>query len=190
MGYLGKAENINKDNPKIKTTKDWLIDSQYNWCVYCGNIADAQVGKIIDIYSSTYDARDGHMEAKKKCQKYVIQSMNYYMLASKYKPDDYNLLIKIRDVAKFGNWITWSDEVRNKIANVQRVEQIQQAVNLRNQLQIQLHEAETKLAKLNKKKGLFTGMKIDSTINNIASLKKQIALCEKKINLMQQKKVA
>jgi tetratricopeptide (TPR) repeat protein len=189
MGYLVKAENIDRDNPKIKTTRDWLIDSRYNWYVYCGNIADAQVGKIIEKYSLSYDALDGHTEAKKQCQKYVIQSMNYYMLASKCKPNEYNLLIKIRDVAKFGNWITWSNEVRNRIANIQKVEQIQQAVNLRNQLQIQLHEAETKLAKLKKKNGLFKGMKTASTINDIASRKKQIALCEKKINLLRQKMV-
>ena len=147
MGYLVKAQEIDKDNPKIQTTRDQLTDSQCKWYILLGDQADEVIGKIIDIYSSTADALDGHLEAKQQCQEHVIRAMNYYMLASIYKPNDYTILNKIRNIEKFGNWIAWNDEVRFKIASLHKMEQIQLAANRFNELQMKLIESRVQISK-------------------------------------------
>jgi len=182
MGYLLRAEKLDKDNPLIQNTRTWLMESQCKWYTLLGDQEDEHVGKMIEIYSSTQDALFGHSEAKAHCQEYVIRAMDYYLLASNYDPNDFTPLIKMRNMAKFGNWISWSADVRNKLAILEKREQKYQASNSLAQLQKQLQESQAKLAKLKKENGLFTGMKIDSVKDNIESLKQQIAQCEQIIN--------
>ena len=182
MGYLSRAEKIDKDKPIIQNTRVWLRESQCKWYILLGDQEDQQIGKIIEIYSSTVDALDGHAEGKAACQEYVCRAMNYYFLASNYDPDDLTPLIKMRNMAKFGNWISWSDDVRNKISILEKREQKYQASNSLEQLRKQLLASQAKLAKLKAENGLFTGMKIDGVKNNIESLKQQIAHLERIIN--------
>lgn len=182
MGYLLKAEKIDSKNPVIEKTRQWLMESQCRWYTYLGDQADEQIGRMIDIYSSTADSLFGNMEAKEHCQEYVIEAMNYYFLASNYDPQDLTPLYKMRNLAKFGNWITWSAEVRSKITSLERIEQRLHATNRLPELKKQLQEATAKLAKLEKEKGFLSGMKIDSVKSNIASLKQQITQCERIIS--------
>ncbi|MBV6449989.1 MAG: hypothetical protein MHPDNHAH_00707 [Anaerolineales bacterium] len=178
MGYLLKAEKIDPANPVIETTRKSLMENQCRWYTYLGDQADEQSARIIEIYSSTADSLFGHMEAKEHCQEYVIEAMNYYFLASNYDSHDLTPLYKMRDLAKFGNWINWSPEIKYKISSLERIEQKNHATNRLPGLRKQLQEAITRLAKLEKEKGFLSGMKIDGVKRDISSLKQQIAQCE------------
>lgn len=182
MGYLLRAEKIDKDNPLIQNTRLRLIENQCKWYTFLGDQADAHVDKIMEIYSTTRDALFGNYEANENCQEYVIKAMNYYLLASNYNPNDYTLLYKMRNLAAFGNWINWSAEVRNKISILLKYEQKNYASNRLPSLHKELQECQTKLEKLKMEKGLFMGMKIDSMKKNIESLKQGIAHCEQIVN--------
>ena len=158
------------------------MESQCRWYTYLGDQADEQIVRMIDIYSSTADSMFGNSEAKEHCQPYVMEAMNYYFLASNYDPNDLTPLYKMKNLAKFGNWINWSSDVRNKIAILERNQQKSYATNQLPLLKKQLQETQARLAKLQKEKGFLYGMRIDGAKRDISSLKQQIAQCEQIIN--------
>lgn len=185
MGYLQRAELIEKDNLLIQETRDSLTRGQVQWFIHLGEQELENAIKVAQIYTTHYDLSSalsdsllGHPEAKEKSQEYFIKAMNYFIVASHYDPTHYYVLNSIRNIAREANWISWSSEVRNKVAFLQRMEQRDQAIESLPNLRKQLQEAQSKLAKLKKEKGFFTGMKIDSAASKVKSLKQQIAQYE------------
>lgn len=189
LGYLQRAELIDKDNPIIQETKDSLKRSQVQWFLHLGEQEITSGWKIYNIYATQYDlasaitdAAFGSPDAKENSREYFVKAMNYFLLAAHYDPAHYYVLYSIRNLARNTNWVGWSSAVSNKIALLQRMEQRDKAVESLPNLRKQLQEAQANLARLKKEKGFFTGMKIDSATSKIKSLKQQIAQYEKIAN--------
>lgn len=189
MGYLNRAELIEKDNPLVQETRDSLKRSQVQWFLHLGEQEVESGWKIYKIYATQYDlasaitdAAFGSPDAKENSREYFIKAMNYFLLASNYDPTHYYVLYSIRNLARDASWVGWSSVVSNKVALLQKMEQKEKATNGLPELRKQLQENQAKLAKLKKENGIFTGMKIDSTISKIKSLKQQIAQYEQIAN--------
>ncbi len=182
MGYLDTAEKIAGDDPLIEATRKRLMEGQCGWYTHLGDQADDLAGKIMDKYAATHKGASGYSEAKKRCREHAIKAMNYYLLASNYDPNDLTPVYKMKYLAEFGSWIHWPAEVRKKIAALESAEQINRVSKLLTRLKKQLQEIQARLANLEKEKGLLAGMKRQGAKRNLASLKRQIANCEKAIN--------
>ncbi len=186
LEYLNKAEIFEKDNPWLQETRDSLRNSQVQWFMHLGDEEIQHGWKIYNIYATQYDlasaitdAAFGSPDAKDNSREYFIKAMDYFLLASLYAPTHYSVLARIRKLSRETSWINWSSAVKNKVALLYRIEQKENAKrelpNLRKQLQMET----TKLAKLKKEKGIFTGMKIDSATKKIKSLQQKISQYEK-----------
>ena len=165
MGYLNRAEIIEKDNPLVQETRDSLKRSQVQWFLHLGEQEIESGWKIYKIYATQYDlasaitdAAFGSPDAKENSREYFIKAMNYFLLASNYDPTHYYVLYSIRNLARDASWVGWSSVVSNKVALLQKMEQKEKATNGLPDLRKQLQEAQANLAKLKKRKLLWSGM--------------------------------
>ena len=187
MVCIAKAEQIEKDNPLIQITRESLRDAQANWFMHLGG-EEIKLGyKIFNIYNTHYTlsgalADLGSPTSKQKSQHYFIKAMNYFVLASKYWPDNHEILFSIRKLAQDANWINWSAEVNSSIARLQEMEQKSNAISQLSNLRRQLQESEGQLMKLKGEQGLFTELQITNATRKIKSLQKRIAQYELIVN--------
>ena len=186
MGYLLKAEQIDSENPLIEEARNSLRINQSNWFLYLGRQEIENGNKTYQIYDTHYSVSDaianslfGSPEAKQNSQEYYVKAMNYYLMASQYDPKSRTVLQSIRSLYNSTRWINWTSQVQTKVANLQKMEQRDNATSRLPVLQKQLKEAEGNLAKLKKENGFLTGMKIDMAKNKINSLKQEIAQSER-----------
>lgn len=176
-GYVLKAEEIDKGNPTIEKTREFLRKNQATWYLYLANQEVQQGNKIFKIYANTsiYNARNHSRE-------YYIKAMNYDLLALQFDTQNYTVLQSIKALYSSSRWINWNSEVQSKVGLLKKMEQRNNAIQKLSTLQNQLKNAQENLAKTEKEKGLFGGMKIEGASNKINSLKKEIAKCEQIIN--------
>lgn len=178
MEYLLKAEQIDKDNPLISETRKLLLKNQCEILTY---LAGKEISNGAEISNLCTDSR----QAKLLSQEFYIKAMNHLLSVLQYDPTNYKHLKNIDELASKTNWIgiDWSIEAKKKIALFKSVEQKNNAINILPNLRKQLEENQATLKKLEAENGFFTGMKIDSTIGKIKSLKQQIAQYEQIANL-------
>jgi tetratricopeptide (TPR) repeat protein len=189
MGYLLKAEQIDRENPFIEETRNSLRISQSNWYLYLGKQEIERGNEIFQIYATPSSLSDaiadslmGNASAKEHSKDCFIKAMDYYILALRYDPESRNVLQHIRSLYNSTRWINWNPVVSSKVAYLQKMESRDNAITRLPELRKQLQEAEADLAKLKKENGFFTGLKIEFAKNKINSLKQQIAQAERITN--------
>ena len=181
IGYLQRAEAIEKDNPLIQETRASLAIKQSQWYMHLGQQEIKNADRMNEIYSSTADALFGHQEAKAHSDEYVIRAMNCYLTASNYSPHDITILQVIRDLSNYGNWINWGAEVREKIEILHIRELKLEAHHRLPKLKQQLAELQARVEEIERQKGLFVGTKINILNADIESLQTQIAKYERAV---------
>jgi len=89
MGYLQRAELIDKDNPLIQETRDSLTRSQVQWFLHLGEQEIENGAKIYKIYATQYDlasaitdAAFGSPEAREHSKEYLVKATNFFACIS------------------------------------------------------------------------------------------------------------
>ncbi len=187
LEYLRKAEDIAPTDERIIFTRGRLTDHQAQWYAYLGEEEvkhGAEIFKIYDngyygdIASLTTRLAFGPQEAKEKSQEHFVEAMKYFLLAASYAPDDDFILIRIENLAKNVNWVTWSNAVRKRIQTLHARNAKEEAELRLSDLRKELQQAEQNLASLRKEKGLFIGMKIGDAQDKVRKLRAEIAKYE------------
>jgi tetratricopeptide (TPR) repeat protein len=172
MRYLAKAEQIDNEDPLILQTRESLINKQVRWYIHLGDAEREYALEIFTIYASNI------FEAQKESTDNIIKSMDYFLTALKFDPENLDALYKVNDLAMGSSWITWSENVTEKIALFHKLQKKNNAIINLPILRNQLEEAKTGLEELKKEKGFLTKMKINFAENKIDSLERQIIECE------------
>ena len=186
MQSLNRAEKIDMDNPLLESTRKRLREGQCEWYTYLGDQVNELVTSIMDENESNPNKKAGLSEANAKCQEPILKAMNYYLLASKFNPQNLTPLYKMKYLAEFGNWLYWPSEVREKISHVDAIDQENKAFHRLTNLKMQLKESQTSLSNNKKDKGVISKIKMLGLKRHISSLAQQIAQ-EDKSNHSQKK---
>jgi hypothetical protein len=190
INYLDRAELIEKDNPSIQETRNYLKKNQVQWFLHLGEQEIEHGWEIYKIYATQHDltsvivdAAFGNPEAKENSREHFVNAMEYFLLASNYDPTHYYVLHSIRNLARDTRWVGWSSTVKNEIRLLQKIEQRDKVINDLPNLRKQLQKTQAELVKLKKEKGFWAKRKSEKTINKINSLKQKIAKYERIANL-------
>ncbi|MFH2040169.1 MAG: hypothetical protein ABIJ65_12115 [Chloroflexota bacterium] len=182
MQYLEHAEKIDRQNTLVESTRIRLREGQCEWYTYLGDQTNELIEKIMDENESNPNKKAGISEVNAKCQEPILKAMNYYLLASKFDPNNLTPLYKMKYLAEFGDWLFWSSEIREKISYVDGIDQENKTFHRLTNLKMQLKESQTSLTTSKKGKGLFSRIKMLGLKRHISSLNQQIGQEEKTLN--------
>jgi len=173
-----QAEKIDSVNPIIGSTFEEINDAKFRFYIMLGDKYGEIVGKTIQVHPSQYNW-GSNSYVKQKCQNDLLKAVGYYCMASRVREDDDTPLYYIKDLVKFGNWITWDEEVKNRVLLLKKREEALEISNLLKKLQKELIELETEFESCKNDTGFFAGTRRGSIAKGITTRKGNIAYFEK-----------
>jgi len=171
MGYLQKAADLSPKDERIFEIINIVLDTQFN----------AYAGQASHLTEQALGMRNLGSTGREYAVKYTIESMGYFILAYKVKPDDLGNLESIYKVKENGLslGIRWFDEVFDILAKAQQLKDRQAAANRLNLLREKLTQRQAELAGLNRKKRrFFVNMEIEDVQREIQKIMLEIGKLE------------
>lgn len=174
MGYLQKASELSPNDARIAETKNIVRDVQFN----------SYAWQALELNQQAMEMKKLGSTGREYAVKYLIESMGYFVLAYKVKPDDPTNLQNIKIVSENGRslGVQWFQEVQDILAKVEQSKTRQTTLNRISMLRDKLKKRQDELEKLNqKKKGFFVNMEIEDVQSEIKKISLEISKLEKSI---------
>lgn len=172
IGYLQKASELSPNDVRIGETKNTVRDVQFN----------SYAWHALELNQQAMEMKKLGSVGREYAVKHMIESMGYFVLAYKVKPDDPINLQNIKNVSENGKslGIQWFQEVQDILVKAEQSRAQQAALNQLSMLRDKLNKREEELAKLNqKKKGFFVNMEIEDVQNEIKKILLEVSKLEK-----------
>jgi tetratricopeptide (TPR) repeat protein len=173
-GYLQKARELSPDDMRIPETERAVEDVQFDWYVH----------RALELNQQAQDMKRLGSTGREYAVRDTIESMGYFVLAYKVKPDDPTNLQNIKIISENSRslGIEWYDEVRAILLKIEQLKMRQAAVNQIETLRKKLKQRELELEKLRqKKKGFFVNMEIEDVQNEMKKISQEIGKLEKTV---------
>lgn len=178
--YLSKAATIAPNDLRIQEEFKDLRGRQAQWYNHLGNLQWDHTQRIFDIYAYR-SLIGGHSEGIDASRVEAIETMEYYMLAATYAPEDLTILENIENVYKrysVVNWNRLNPEIQEKVKYLQKIREKKKAKDNYSQLVLRLNKAKLDLGQLRTQKGFFVSGKVKDKEREIQQLEMQIAKLE------------
>ena len=186
MKYLEKATTISPNDDRILNAQSTLKKLQGELLLNIGLEFLRQANEIYEYHTSGYyEGMIGKSikksNARNESGDYYIEAMNYFIAASENVPDDLIILSNIGKLANQADWISWNDDVKEKINTYKSLEARHHAIQEYPIIKKQLEDELIKLDNYKSNKGFGTGLKIRNSERIIKKLQDEKFRLEKYI---------
>lgn len=171
MGYLQKASELSPNDDRIIETRSIVRDVQFN----------SYAQHALELNQQAMDMKKLGSVGREYATKHTIESIGYFVLAYKVKPDDATNLQNIKIVSENGKslGIQWFQEVQDILMKAEQSRVQQAAANRLSTLRDKLNKRQAELEKLKQKKsGFFVNMEIEDIQNEIKKIMLEISKLE------------
>jgi len=145
MEYLKNAAQIAPGDERISKAEEELTRQQAWWYNSLGNNTFEGASKVWDIYDHSMVLSKA--QAVRASLALFNKTMDYYLLAARYAPEDITILENIERVTTVpGRWITWGDAVHTRLRYLGLLRAKKQAEVELPRLRAELQTAEADLA--------------------------------------------